>query len=139
MTTEKIKHLEFIQNIITRMNTNSFQIKGWTITLVSAALALFAATKNYHFVGVGVVPAVVFWFLDAYYLQQERKFRELYKDVALDRKADKIKPFMMRPDLYEGGKFFYFRVVFSTTIWPMYLSIILLLIGFYEYLKLIIK
>jgi hypothetical protein len=23
----KIKHLEFLQNIITRMNTNSFQIK----------------------------------------------------------------------------------------------------------------
>ena len=32
----KIEHLKMIQGIITRMNTNSFQIKGWTITLVSA-------------------------------------------------------------------------------------------------------
>ncbi len=27
MSPEKIKHLEFIQNVITRMNTNSFQIR----------------------------------------------------------------------------------------------------------------
>lgn len=27
MEPDKLKHLEFIQNVITRMNTNSFQIK----------------------------------------------------------------------------------------------------------------
>lgn len=32
----KIKHLEFIQNIINRMNLNSFQIKEWMIMIVSA-------------------------------------------------------------------------------------------------------
>ena len=44
---EKLKHLEFIQNVITRMNRNSFQLKGWAITIVSAILALAASTKNY--------------------------------------------------------------------------------------------
>ena len=32
MTEEQIKHLEFIQGIINRMNSNSFAIKGWAIT-----------------------------------------------------------------------------------------------------------
>ena len=42
MDNNKIKHLEFIQSTITRMNQNSFQIKGWMITLVSALLAHYA-------------------------------------------------------------------------------------------------
>jgi hypothetical protein len=32
MEIDKKQHLEFFQNIITRMNTNSFQIKGLGIT-----------------------------------------------------------------------------------------------------------
>ena len=36
MMENKIKHLEFIQSTITRMNQNSFQIKGWMITFVSS-------------------------------------------------------------------------------------------------------
>lgn len=45
----KVKHLEFIQNVITRMNTNSFQIKEWTVTITSALLAIFAAKSNPYF------------------------------------------------------------------------------------------
>ena len=82
ITEDKMKHLEFIQNIITRMNTNSFQIKGWTVTIVSAILAIYASTKNYYFVISAIFPTIIFWFLDSYYLMQERKFRGLYNDVA---------------------------------------------------------
>ena len=81
-TPEKIKHLEFIQNVITRMNTNSFQIKGWSIVIASALLAIYASTKDNYFFLVAVFPTLIFWFLDAYYLNQERKFRGLYNDVA---------------------------------------------------------
>ena len=70
---DKLKHLEFIQNIITRMNTNSFQMKGWAIAIVSATLALYAATRNDCLILIGIFPSIVFWFLDAYYLTQERK------------------------------------------------------------------
>lgn len=133
---EKLKHLEFIQNVITRMNTNSFQIKGWTITIVSATLALYAATKNECFVLIGIFPSLIFWFLDAYYLTQERKFRGLYNDVAgLSEKPFDLKPFAMRPDLYVKGKYCYRNVFWSTTIWKVYLPIILMLTGIFIYLK----
>ena len=78
----KIKHLEFIQTVITRMNQNSFQIKGWMITIVSALLALYASSGKQIYILVAIVPTVIFWFLDTYYLQQERKFRGVYNDVA---------------------------------------------------------
>jgi len=37
----KRKHLEFIQGVITRMAGNLFFLRGWTITLLAALLALF--------------------------------------------------------------------------------------------------
>ena len=132
MSDEKIKHLEFIQNVVTRMNTNSFQIKGWTITIVSALLAVYAATKNNHFILVGILPTMIFWCLDAYYLNQERKFRGLYNDVAgITDHPKQIKLFAMRPDLYIGGTYSYWSAFFSLTIPTLYLSMIVILVGLF--------
>lgn len=82
---DKRKHLEFIQNIITRMNSNSFMIKGWTITIVSALLALFASTKEQSYLVITLLPIIIFWWLDTRYLQMERKFRCLYKKTIADQ------------------------------------------------------
>lgn len=133
----KIKHLDYIQNIVTRLNTNSFQIKGLSITIVAALLAVYASNQKLDFILVAVLPTVIFWFLDAYYLQQERKFRGLYNDVAgISENPKKIKEFEMRPDLYKKGKYRYIRVLFSKTIWTIYLPLISILLATYYYLKL---
>ena len=129
MTEDKLKHLEFIQSVITRMNTNSFQIKGWTVTIISALLAIFASTKNNYFILAGIFPAIIFWFLDTYYLTQERKFRGLYNDVAeISEKPKQLKPFEMRPDLYTRGKYSFSNVFFSRTIINLYLPLVIILI-----------
>ncbi len=136
MSDEKIKHLEFIQNVITRMNTNSFQIKSWAVTIASALLAIYASTKNHYFILVALFPTMIFWFLDTYYLSQERKFRGLYNDVAGVTDCQKsIKPFEMRPDLYVGGKYSFWSSFFSITIRIMYLSISATLILLFISLK----
>ena len=136
MTDEQLKHVEFIQNVITRMNTNSFQIKGWAVTLVSALLAIFASTKNDYFVLAALFPTVVLWFLDAYYLMQERKFRGLYDDVTgISEEPNPIKLFAMRPDLYTGGKYSYWSSFTSVTIMILYLSISVGLVGLFLCLR----
>lgn len=136
MTEEKIKHLEFIQAVIMRMNSNSFQIKSWTITIVAALLAIFASTNNLNFILVSIFPVALFWLLDTYYLMQERKFRGLYNDVAgISNDPKDIKLFDMRPDLYTGGKFSYFNVFKSITLLKMYLPLIILLSFVFLYLK----
>lgn len=127
MVEKRIKHLEFIQAAITRMNQNSFHIKGWMITIVSALLALYANSGNAVYVLVALVPAIVFWFLDAYYLQQERKFRGVYNDVAglsSEENNVEIKDFEMPIQKYQCGKYCYFNVLLSKTIVPLYGSII---------------
>jgi hypothetical protein len=75
------KHLELIQGVINRMASNSFKLKGWSVVLVSALFALAANTVRVQFVFVAYFPALAFWLLDGYFLQQERMYRELYNAV----------------------------------------------------------
>ena len=105
------------------MNQNSFQIKGWMITLVSALLALYASSEKPVYIIIVVVPTFIFWLLDAYYLQQERRFRGVYNDVAglsSDDSRINVKEFEMPIQKYQGGKYGYFSVLFSHTTFPLY-------------------
>ncbi len=135
MDSNRIKHLEFVQNIITRMNSNSFQIKTWTITLVTGLLAVYSSTKEKNFILLTIFPLLLFWFLDSYYLNQERKFRGLYNDIISDDPKNEISLFKMRPDLYVGGSFNYSSSFFSKTIISFYLSIIIIMVGVYFFVN----
>jgi hypothetical protein len=48
-TPKRIKHLEFIQATIVRLASNSFLLKGWTVTLVAALFALAAKETQHWF------------------------------------------------------------------------------------------
>lgn len=74
--------LQSIQAIIERQASNSSKIKGWTITLVVAVI-LFR-TGDYQTL-LGYVPLGAFWYLDSYYLKQERNYRKLYDWVRTNR------------------------------------------------------
>lgn len=78
---DRIKHLEFIQATITRLGTNSFLVKGWSLTLAAGLLALSASRIGWQLATVGVVPLLCFWYLDCFFLRQERAFRRLYDDA----------------------------------------------------------
>ena len=89
----KQKHLEFIQNVINRMARNSFFIRGWVITLVVGIFALSAARNGDTIFSVVLFVAAVlvlgaFWFLDGYFLDQERRFRGLYDEVRAKGEGD---------------------------------------------------
>lgn len=129
MDNNKIKHLDYIQNIITRMNSNSFQIKTWTVTIVTALLAISINSKNSWFIVLAILPTVVLWFLDAYYLNTERKFRALYNEIAgITSKKNELKDFEMSIDDFRKGICPYFKVLISPTIILIYSTLILLLI-----------
>ena len=80
-------HLGMIQNVISRMASNSFLLRGWSVTLVAALSALAAADAREQFAYLALLPALAFWGLDAYYLQQERLFRKLYEGVRKSPKS----------------------------------------------------
>ena len=76
-----MKHMEMIQAVITRMASNSFALKGWAVTLVAALFALSGKDANPTYFLVAYIPVLVFWYLDAFYLMQERLYRNLYEKV----------------------------------------------------------
>lgn len=78
---KKVKHLEMIEAIIERMGKNSFQLKGWAVTLVTVIGGLAAQGTEKRFFILAFVPTLAFWMLDAFYLQIERKYKNLYKKV----------------------------------------------------------
>ena len=87
---EKLAHLGFIQAVITRMASNCFLVKGWSISLVAAIFVLSARDADKDFMAVAYFPILVFWVLDAYYFRQEKLFRALYDAVVDGQPA--IKP-----------------------------------------------
>ncbi|HMV48952.1 MAG TPA: hypothetical protein PLD20_29095 [Blastocatellia bacterium] len=76
----KLEHLKMLQTVIARMAGNSFSVKTWCVTLVSALLGLGAKDAP-KMVFVAFLPVLMFWWLDAYFLHQERLFRELFDQV----------------------------------------------------------
>lgn len=83
----KETHLEMLQGVINRMGSNSFVLKGWSVTLVAALLALAAERADPLLVAVALLPALMFWGLDGYFLAQERLFRGIY-ERAVDPKRN---------------------------------------------------
>lgn len=71
-------HLGILQDIITRMASNSSNCKNWCITLVSAILVIIADKNQPNYIWIALIPILLFFFLDSYYLGLERGFRTTY-------------------------------------------------------------
>lgn len=81
----KLKHLEFIQNVIVRMNNESIQLKTWTILLVVGVLTLAEKQGSWFIILCALIPTGLFWILNRNVLKTERLYRQLYDIV---RKKD---------------------------------------------------
>lgn len=120
-----LKEISIIQDIIKRMGFNSFMIKGWAITLVVVALLLKGTEYQ---VGIAFIPLLVFWFLDAYFLWQERMYRKLYEWVINNRLKTDEYLFDMNAYRFKDEVQSKFRIMFSITLGWFYGSIAILLV-----------
>lgn len=119
---EKLKHLEMVQGVVNRMANSSFLLKGWSVTIVAALLALSVTTREkIALVSISFLPLLVFWILDGYYLWQERLFRKVYDKVS-KLKEDEI-DFSMNTKFCEEGSNTWLASIFSITILVFYLSL----------------
>jgi hypothetical protein len=114
----KLKHLELIQGVIDRMGSNSFRLKEWSVVLVSAILFLAVRGNSSEAALIGLVPALVFWGLDAYFLYQERLYRALYDHVRI------LEPheidFSMKTATFTGRRLTWLSSLFSITLIAFY-------------------
>ena len=71
-------HLDIMQGVIQRMAANSASCKTWCISLVSAILVVAADKGKPHVVWLALLPTLMFFLLDTYYLAFEKGFRDSY-------------------------------------------------------------
>ena len=97
----KLKHLEFIQGVVNRLASGSFRLKGWAVLLVAALFVLLAGQERIELAAIGIVPVLLFWGLDGYFLWQERLFRALYDHVRMLENGEV--DFSMRTNAFSVG------------------------------------
>lgn len=124
-----IKTMEMYQAIITRMATNSAACKQWCIPLVTAILVFAVKEKTYHLIWLTLIPVLICYCLDAYYLMLENRFRAGFNQAA----AKIAQQTFAQADLFNlspaGSKRqFLLKAFTSPATWPVYLGLLALLI-----------
>jgi hypothetical protein len=74
--TQDLQYLQMMQENITRMAGNSANAKTWLVTIVTGFFAIGCSIKDLDWwLLLAIIPIVVFWYIDAYYLSLERALR----------------------------------------------------------------
>lgn len=126
----KIAHLGFIQAIISRMASNAFAIKGWSVSITAAIVAAGIALKSIPIILVALIPVVTFIVLDSYFFLQEKNFRKLY-DTVRNQDFDIKNPFDLTPpqNIYEIPWCKRIMGLFERAVFPVYLVQLILVIS----------
>jgi hypothetical protein len=116
-------HINMIQGVINRLASASASCKTWCITLVSALASLAGATRTPAILTAAVLPIVLFAYLDAMYLAQERAYRALFKKIVTKTRDSSYS----RADAFEadaGSPWSHFPgALLSWSVWPVYVCL----------------
>ena len=123
------QYLQMLQDIINRMAANSSNCKTWAITLFTAMVALMISVEGMRqWLWIILVPILLFYYLDAYYLGLENDFRNLeasfikqlrdqtdYSATVYDFNITNADGYKKWKNLKKG--------LCSNATWPMYLTL----------------
>jgi hypothetical protein len=126
-----LKEIDLILAVVTRMANTSFLIKGWTVTMMTFIFATKCEPKALPLV---FVPILLFWVLDAYFLQQERLYRKLYQWVVENRMLSEKHLFSLSTARVQDQNKPIIRIMFSTTLGVFYGGALLLVIIYISYI-----
>jgi len=118
-----------VQTAIARMAQNSFLLKGWSVTLATGILAAALGQKQQAFAWLGLMPALAFWGLDAFYLRQERLFRALHDDVCAVFGTTSPVTFSMNTAKVTNPPASWWRLLFSKTIVGLHAPLVAVIVG----------
>ena len=125
-------YLGILQSVINRMAANSTACKTWCITIVAATTVIIADKDRPGYIWIALFPILLFFFLDSYYLAQERCFRNRYNSFVSRLQSHNATV----SDLYVMHGLREFCVTIASTasafasvsIWPFYGLIIVMLL-----------
>ncbi|WP_420378600.1 hypothetical protein [Gilvibacter sp.] len=131
------KEIDLIQGVINRMASNSFLLKGWTVTIIVGVLALtkdtIVTSDVTYFALILLIPLCVFWYLDAFFLHKEKCYRKLYKWVIENRPTSNEYKYDLNYKRFENDVDSIAKIMRTSTIGVFYGIIALILIGITTY------
>ena len=124
------------------MSQCSFQMKGWSITIASALIAVFVSTASNETPGNRIYllaaagTTLLFWLMDSFYLSKERKFIGMYNDLigvgnGKNQSVVQIREYEIPVNEYKGWRYCILRAMVSPSEILLYGSIIAGLILLY--------
>jgi len=132
------KEIDLIQGVINRMANNSFLLKGWLISLIAVILALskdsILSRDLIYLTTTLILPVMVFWYLDAFFLHKEKCYRKLYEWVIQNRKTTDEHLYSLDYTRFKNQVKNIWNIMFSKTLFPFYgiTTILLLAITIYN-------
>lgn len=130
-----LAHISMLQGIINKMSGNCTNCKTWTVTVVAALMVLLVDKDvliPHHW--ICLIPVVLFYFLDCFYLGMERLCisaqKKFLDDVAKENYIDKL----YKVEGVSGAKLRLLSTInatisFSTTPFYLFVAIIVLFFG----------
>lgn len=76
------KHLDLVQAVVTRMSAASSGVKGWLLPVVMATYGYAISSGRGAIAVLGIGAVLLFLYIDANYLRQEKRYRRLYMAVS---------------------------------------------------------
>ncbi len=120
-------HLSTLQSIIQRIAGNGASAKSWCATLVSAIVGFALNNGERKYVLISVIPVVLFFYLNCYYLAIEKDFLHSYNGFVKKLHSGELQ----KHDLFVfHGKFtwtHFLAAVKSPSVWIFYSGVILLI------------
>jgi len=119
---EMISYLQIIEGTIDRMGSNSAVLKGFSAAVLAGISALASISDvSVIIIAISLFPIILFGYLDAKYLQVEKKYRILYDQVRL---GEKFIDFSMKTNFttteLKEKKATLCDAVRSWSVWPFY-------------------
>ena len=125
------EYLKMLQAIITRLNTNSFQIKTIATTIITSFMVFMYEKNQDKIVNFTICVLVfMFWVVDTYFLRSEKAYRKKYNETVYANNHDNGKKCKIYDlDITEKLKekdILFCKVMVSKTIWPVYVCLMII-------------
>ena len=123
----RLGHLNMVQGVIGRVAGFSATVKNFSIILAAAAVAVNVAEDQRGFPWIAFAAVLLLLIIDAYYLAQEKAFRELYNEIAERPLSEASDLRIKRPPLEP------FRAARSFSVWAFYVPQLIVVGAFILY------
>ena len=82
--TQDLQYLQMMQENIARMAGNSANAKTWLVTIITVFFAIGCSIKDLdYWLLIAIIPIMMFWYIDAYYLHLERALRNRNRNTLI--------------------------------------------------------